>query len=83
MLNGTSSVIYIGLVPTFEPDRNSRGYALYYTTNFLAGAAAPYFFGLVGDTHGLPTAFYAAGALMLAGLPLVFFLRKPPSDSPA
>ena len=83
MLNGTSSVIYIGLVPTFDRGRHSRGYALYYTSNFLAGAAAPYLFGLVGDAYGLAAVYYAAGALMLGGLPLVFFLRDPPSVSPS
>ena len=76
MLNGTSSVLYIGLVPTLDPDRHSRGYALYYTLNFFAGAAAPYLFGLVGDAHGLAAGYYAAGAFMLVGLPLVFFLRE-------
>ena len=75
MLNGTSSVIYIGLAPTFEAARRSRGYALYYTVNFLAGAAAPLAFGLVGDHYSLATIFYVAAATMVLGLPLVFFLR--------
>ena len=83
VLNGTSSVIYIGLVPTFDRGRHSRGYALYYTSNFIAGAAAPYLFGLVGDAYGLAAVYYAAGVLMLGGLPLVFFLRDPPSVSPS
>ncbi len=75
MLNGTSSVIYIGLAPTFEADYRSRGYALYFTLSFFASAAAPALFGLVGDAFGLRTVFYVAGATMLLGLPLVMFLR--------
>jgi len=75
MLNGTSSVIYIGLAPTFEAERRSRGYALYFTLNFFASAAAPVLYGLVADGFGLDILFYAAGATMLLGLPLVMFLR--------
>ena len=75
MLNGTSSVIYIGLAPTFQAERRSRGYALYYTLNFFSAAAAPFLFGLVGDGFGLAAIFYVAGALMFLGLPLVAFLR--------
>jgi len=75
MLNGTSSVIYIGLAPTFTAERRSRGYALYFTLNFFASAAAPALFGLVGDGFGLDILFYVAGATMLLGLPLVAFLR--------
>ena len=76
MLNGTSSVIYVGVAPTLESERRSRGYALHYTLNFLASATAPYLFGFIGDTYGLKTIFYATGAVMLMGLPLMFFLRE-------
>ena len=75
VLNGTSSVIYIGLAPTIAPQERSRGYALYYTLNFFSSALAPYIFGLVGDALGLEAIFFGAGALMVLGLPLVFFLR--------
>ena len=75
LLNGTSSVIYIGLAPTIAPQERSRGYALYYTLNFFSSALAPYIFGLVGDTLGLEAIFFGAGVLMALGLPLVFFLR--------
>lgn len=75
MLNGTSSVIYIGLAPTFEPERRSRGYALYYTLNFFSTAVSPYFLGLVGDAYNLDIIFYTAGVVMLIGLPLAVFLK--------
>ena len=75
VLNGTSSVLYIGLVPNFAPTRRSRGYAVYYTLNFIAAAIAPLLFGLVGDNLGLNAAFYAAGAAMLMILPLTAFIR--------
>ncbi|NKB69782.1 MAG: MFS transporter [Candidatus Latescibacteria bacterium] len=76
VLNGTSSVLYIGLVPTFAQQRRSRGYALYYTLNFIAGATAPFLFGMASDTFGLNAAYYLAGALMLVGLPAALFLRE-------
>jgi MFS transporter, FSR family, fosmidomycin resistance protein len=75
VLNGTSSVLYIGLVPTFTEKRRSRGYALYYTLNFIAAAASPFLFGLAGDGWGLDAVFYLAGGTMLIGLPLTLFLR--------
>ena len=75
VLNGTSSVIYIGLAPTFTREQRSRGYALYYTTNFFSAAISPFLFGLVGDAFGLGAIFFGAGLVMTMGLPLVFFVR--------
>ena len=75
MLNGTSSVIYVGTAPTLNAEFRSRGYALHYTLSFIASAAAPYLAGFVGDTYGLKTIFYANGAVMLFALPLVMFLK--------
>ena len=75
VLNGTSSVIYIGLAPTFTREQRSRGYALYYTANFFSTALSPLLFGLVGDACGLDTIFFGAGLAMAVGLPLVCFLR--------
>ncbi len=75
-LNGTSSVLYIGLFPTLHEDFRSQGYAIYYTLTFILAAISPYFFGLIGDVSGLPAIFYAAGALMSAGLIVVGFLRN-------
>ena len=77
VLNGTSSVIYIGLVPTLEAEYRSRGYALYYTISFIAAAIAPYIFGLVADMFGLNAVYYGAAALvLLLGLPLAVFLKE-------
>ena len=75
MLNGTSSIIYVGVAFTLNSEHRSRGYALHYTLNFLASAAAPYLIGSVGDAYGLNAIFYVTGAVMLLGLPLVFFLK--------
>ena len=75
VLNGTSSVIYIGLAPTFTRQQRSRGYALYYTTNFVSIALAPLIFGVVADAHGLDAIFFASGLVMAMGLPLVLFMR--------
>jgi|TARA_B100000809_G_scaffold15742_1_gene14178 MFS family permease len=75
VLNGTSSVIYIGLAPTFTREQRSRGYALYYTTNFFSVALAPFAFGLVGDSFGLDSIFFGAGLIMAISMPLVLFVR--------
>ena len=76
VLNGTSSVLYIGLIPALHRDFRSRGYAVFFTLNFIFAAISPYFFGLIGDAWGLAEVFYAAGLLMLAGLVVVGFLRS-------
>jgi dipeptide/tripeptide permease len=76
MLNGTSSVIYVGLAPTLESKHRSRGYALHYTLNFISSAVAPYLLGFVGDAYGLNAIFYVTGAVMLFGLPLAMFLKE-------
>jgi len=76
MLNGTSSVIYVGVAPTLRSESRSRGYALHYTLSFLASAIAPYLFGLVGDTYSLSTIFHMVAIVMLLGLPVVFFLKE-------
>ena len=75
MLNGTSSVIYVGTAPTLNSEFRSRGYALHYTLSFIASATAPYLAGFVGDIYGLKAIFYANGAVMLFALPLVIFLK--------
>ena len=84
MLNGTSSVIYVGTAPTLTPEFRSRGYALHYTLSFIASATAPYLAGFVGDTYGLKTIFYVTGLVMLFALPLVIFLKdgKHPDEGP-
>ncbi len=81
MLNGTSSVIYVGTAPTLNSEFRSRGYALHYTLSFIASATAPYLAGFVGDTYGLKAIFYVNGTVMLFALPLVIFLKNgAPSD---
>lgn len=70
-LNGTSSVIYIGLAPTLSSNRRGRGYAVYFTLNFAASAAAPFAFGLLADHYGLERLFHAAAGLLLLTLPLL------------
>ena len=76
VLNGTSSVIYVGVAPTLRSEYRSRGYALHYSLTFLSAAIAPYLFGLIGDAYGLSAIFQAAAMLMLLGLPLVLFLKE-------
>ena len=83
MLNGTSSVIYVGTAPTLNAEFRSRGYALHYTLSFIASATAPYLAGFIGDTYDLKAIFYANGAVMLFALPLVMFLKDSVHSSEA
>ena len=75
MLNGTSSVLY-GTIPEFvATERRTHAFAVFYTGGSVAGAAAPFLFGLLGDFIGLVPALMCVGALALLTVPLVVALR--------
>ncbi|MBN9088458.1 MAG: MFS transporter [Reyranella sp.] len=75
MLNGTSSVLY-GTIPEFVTvERRTHAFAVFYTGGSVAGAAAPFLFGLLGDHIGLSPALIGVGALALLTVPLVAALR--------
>ncbi|MBI4641380.1 MAG: MFS transporter [Candidatus Tectomicrobia bacterium] len=76
VLNGTSSVMYIGLADTLTAQRQSVGYGIYYTINFASSAVAPLGFGLLADRYGVPTVFYGVAGMTLAIFPLLFCLKK-------
>ena len=75
VLNGTSSVFYIGVVPTFEPRYRSRGYSMYYTITFVAAAVSPLALGKVGDSYDLDAIYYAAAGIMALAIPMTLFLK--------
>ena len=75
VLNGTSSVFYIGIVPTFQPQYRSRGYSMYYTITFIASAVSPFALGYLGDLYGLDTIYYAAAGIIALAIPLALFLK--------
>jgi MFS transporter, FSR family, fosmidomycin resistance protein len=75
MLNGTSSVLY-GTVPEFVgAERRTHAFAVFYTGGSVAGAVAPFAFGLLGDIIGLTPALTVVGCVALATVPLVWALR--------
>ena len=75
MLNGTSSVLY-GTVPEFvTAERRTHAFAVFYTGGSIAGAAAPFLFGLLGDQIGLSPALIVVGCVALATVPMVWALR--------
>jgi FSR family fosmidomycin resistance protein-like MFS transporter len=78
-LNGTSSVIYIRLADTLQPDNLSRGYGLHYALHFGSAAAAPVLYGLLADWQGINWVYVAVAAMNLSILPLVTLLRSPSS----
>src|SRR6185295_194637 len=68
MLNGTSSVLY-GTIPEFvTAERRTHAFAVFYTGGSVAGASAPFLFGLVPALAGV-------GFLALLTVPLVLALR--------
>ncbi len=75
MLNGTSSVLY-GTVPEFVvPEKRTHAFAVFYTGGSIAGAGAPFLFGLLGDLVGLSPALVVVGCVALATVPMVWALR--------
>jgi MFS family permease len=75
MLNGTSSVLY-GTIPEFVTvERRTHAFAVFYTGGSVAGAAAPFLFGLLGDHIGLSPALVGVAVLALLTVPLVAALR--------
>jgi MFS transporter, FSR family, fosmidomycin resistance protein len=75
MLNGTSSVLY-GTIPEFvKVERRTHAFAVFYTGGSVAGAAAPFLLGLLGDHIGLSPALVGVGVLALLTVPLVAALR--------
>jgi len=74
-LNGTSSVLY-GTVGDFVvPERQARGFGLFYTFGTAAGAVAPLVFGIVSDAGGLTMALSILAAMVALTLPLCLMLR--------
>ncbi len=75
MLNGTSSVLY-GTIPEFVlAERRTHAFAVFYTGGSIAGAASPFFFGLLGDWIGLVPTLMGVASLALLTVPMVLALR--------
>jgi MFS family permease len=75
MLNGTSSVLY-GTVPEFvSAQRRTQAFAIFYTGGSIAGAGAPFLFGVLGDLIGLSSALVVVACVALATVPMVWALK--------
>jgi len=82
-LNGTSSVLY-GTVPELVPgERRARAFGVFYTLTIGAGAVSPLFYGLIGDSVGVPRTFIVIAAVVLLVLPLTLGLRGALRTPPA
>lgn len=74
-LNGTSSVLY-GTVGDFvDPDRQSRGFGLFYTLGIGTSAVAPVVFGVISDLGGVEVTLSVLAAAVFLVLPLCRLLR--------
>jgi MFS family permease len=76
VVNGTSSVMYIGLADTLAAQRQSVGYSIYYTISFASAAFSPLGFGVLADHYGVPTVYSGIAVMTLLIFPLLYCLRK-------
>ncbi|RMF86933.1 MAG: MFS transporter [Nitrospinota bacterium] len=76
VLNGTSSVMYIGLADTLGGKRQSIGYGIYYTISFAAAALSPLGFGLLADQYGVAAVYYGIAGMSLLIFPLLWDLSR-------
>lgn len=76
-LNGTSSVLY-GTVSDFVcPERQARGFGLFYTLAIGGGASAPILFGLLSDFSNVEMTLKVVALVAFATIPICKFLAKP------
>jgi FSR family fosmidomycin resistance protein-like MFS transporter len=76
-LNGTSSVLY-GTVSDFvHPERQARGFGLFYTLAIGGGASAPVLFGLLSDYSNVEVALKVVALVAFTTIPICKFLVKP------
>ena len=76
-LNGTSSVLY-GTVSDFVcPERQARGFGLFYTLAIGGGASAPVLFGLLSDFSNVEVTLKVVALVAFATIPICKFLVKP------
>ena len=76
-LNGTSSVLY-GTVSDFIcPERQARGFGLFYTLAIGGGASAPVLFGLLSDFTNVEFTMKVIVVVAFATIPVCKFLVKP------
>jgi len=75
-LNGTSSVIY-GTVPELVPEeKRTRAFGIFYTFTIGGGALSPIVYGLFSDAIGVPGMMMIVSGVVLATLPLSWWLCR-------
>ncbi len=75
-LNGTSSVLY-GTVPELVSDeKRTKAFGIFYTGTIGGGAAAPIIYGLFSDAIGVPGMMMIVSGVVLATLPLAWWLCR-------
>lgn len=75
-LNGTSSVLY-GTVPELVSDeKRTKAFGIFYTGTIGGGATAPIIYGLFSDAIGVPGMMMIVSGVVLATLPLAWWLCR-------
>lgn len=83
VLNGVTTVIY-GSVPIYSvPERRTHALSVFYTITIGSAAVAPPVAGLLSDQVGIASTVAIAAVLTAATIPLGFFLKGEPTESPA
>ncbi len=75
-LNGTSSVLYGTIGDLVESDRQGRAFGLFYTLGSICGILAPWGYGFLGDTIGIPETIGIVGCAIFLTIPLCLILRS-------
>jgi FSR family fosmidomycin resistance protein-like MFS transporter len=70
--------VIMALVQEQFPENRALANGVYMATSFLIRSAAIVAVGAIGDFFGLQIAFVTGAALLIAGLPFVYFLPKRP-----
>jgi FSR family fosmidomycin resistance protein-like MFS transporter len=82
-LNGVTTVIY-GSVPLYSaPERRTHALSVFYTIAIGSAAVAPPVAGVISDQIGIASTVVIVAVLTAATIPLGFFLKDAPSESPA
>jgi FSR family fosmidomycin resistance protein-like MFS transporter len=82
-LNGVTTVIY-GSVPLYSaPERRTHALSVFYTITIGSAAVAPPVAGFISDQIGIASTVVIVAVLTAATIPLGFFLKDTPSESPA
>ena len=76
VLQGSSTITYGAVSDFVHAERQSRGFAVIYTTGSCASVVGPITFGLIGQHYGLDSALVLMAMLVLIPVPIASMLHR-------